>query len=139
MSNTKKTAMAEDGEIERLVNAIKKACPEAATKATEIIAHRGFEEADYANYSWLEAFAATTDSSLKSKNENEARSHMRLMSLELSKGSDPVKRAIEVAYIENLMFKFSDAEKKWAWKSFPANIKMAYESIWGDPFSRKNK
>ena len=120
-------------EVNELIQKFKQSFPAASQKATKIFVGLGFEDVNEFPYLWLEALADVTNSLFKS-NAKEAEAHLKFMSTELNKGIENVTKAIDVAYVENLMLGFTNSEKKSAWEYFPSNIKQLYEAMWGRCF-----
>jgi hypothetical protein len=97
---------------------------------------RGWE-AQYC-FMWLETFADVTNGLLKGTCSNpthlrDAQAHLAYMERKIVDGTASARRTIDVSYVENLMFQFSDKEKRAAWKLFPSNIKALYTAMWGEP------
>jgi hypothetical protein len=127
--------MTNEEEAQQLVASLTKSFPVAAKATVALMKKRG-----YANlgFLWLEAFADVTNQLLKGsysdpKNGREAQAHLASMGCKFAEGSAHIKSIIDTYYVENLMFQFSDKEKRAAWTLFPPNIKALYSAMWGEP------
>jgi hypothetical protein len=113
-----------------LINGIRRSFPAAAVKTDATMLKRGID-AEF-QFLWFEVFADTTNNLLRDKDCDGAKAHLTYMSQKFGRGSDAVKKAVD-SYVENLLFQFSEGDKKAAWKLFPANLKALYVAMWGEP------
>jgi len=115
--------------VAKMKEAVAARFPEEA-KATD--AHMEFYDAD-AYETWLERFCDTTNAAMAERDEQRVDAHLSFMSLHLEQGDADVRRAIDVAYTENLMWNLDVCAKRWAWPRIPANLKQLYVQMWGEP------
>ena len=82
---------------------------------------------------WLERFVDTTNEAMAKRDEPVVQAHLSFVSQQLAATDEEGRRAIDVAYIENLMWNLDPEAKRWAWPRIPANLKQLYIDMWGDP------
>src|ERR1700744_5225545 len=82
---------------------------------------------------WLERFCDTTNAAMALRNEQRVHEHFSFISQQLQQADDDMRRALDVAYTENLMWNLDVDAKRWAWPRIPANLKALYVAMWGEP------
>lgn len=82
---------------------------------------------------WLERFCETTNAAMALRNEQRVMAHLSFMSQQLELADNAMRRALDVAYIENLMWNLDLDAKRWAWPRIPSNLKQVYLDMWGQP------
>jgi hypothetical protein len=88
---------------------------------------------DDAYETWLERFCDTTNEAIAHRDEQRVRAHLSFMSQQLEIADDDMRRALDVAYVENLMWNLDLEAKRWAWHRIPSNLKQLYRDMWGQP------
>lgn len=124
---------------QQVVRRIRRRFPEEARRTDEWHMERGWEEVelDDAPHLWIEAFADRTTEAARATNWSTVRDHTEFMAEEYRRGSDPVKKLIDVAYAENLMWDLEDSAKLVAWPYLSQVVRDLYERMWGNPCDRR--
>lgn len=82
---------------------------------------------------WLERFCDTTNAAMARRDEVRVDEHLSFVSQQLAKGDEEMRQALDVAYVENLMWNLDTDAKRWAWPRIPSNLKKLYIDMWGEP------
>ncbi|MBV8621437.1 MAG: hypothetical protein JOY84_21440 [Curvibacter sp.] len=82
---------------------------------------------------WLERFCDTTNAAMARRDEQRVIAHLSFMSQQLELADNAVRCALDVAYVENLMWNLDLDGKRWAWPRIPSNLKQLYLDMWGQP------
>ncbi len=88
---------------------------------------------DDAYETWLERFCDTTNDAMARRDEQRVKAHLSFISQQLEHADDDMRRALDVAYAENLMWNLDLDAKRWAWPRIPSNLKQLFVSMWGEP------
>ena len=96
---------------------------------------------DDAPYIWIEKFSQRTTDAVKGERDQKAERHLAFMSRMLDTADEETRRAIDVAYVESLLWDVKDGKRKAeGWKLIPPNLQELYISMWGTkPFMGKRK
>jgi hypothetical protein len=123
-----------------VVRRIRQRFPEEARRTDQWQTDRGWEEIelDEAPHLWLEAFADRTTEAARAANWTAVTDHTEFMAAEYRNGADPVKKLVDVAYAEHLMWNLEDSAKIVAWPYVAKEIRELYERMWGTPKKRKD-
>jgi hypothetical protein len=107
--------------------------PEEAKQTDQWHMDRGWEEVELeeAPHLWLEAFADRTTEAARASNWTAVAAHTEFMAAEYVTGADPVKKLVDVAYAENLMWNLEDSAKIVAWPYVAQVVQKLYERMWG--------
>jgi hypothetical protein len=118
-----------------IVRRLRQRFPEEARRTDEWQMGRGWEglELEEAPHIWVEAFADRTTEAARAANWSAVKDHTEFMAAEYRNGSDPVKKLIDVAYAENLMWNLEDSAKVVAWPYVDKAVQGLYERMWGIP------
>jgi hypothetical protein len=121
-----------------IVRRIRQRFPDEARQTDEWQMDRGWEELelDEAPHIWVEVFADRTTEAARAANWSAVRDHTEFMAAEYRNGSDPVKKLVDVAYAENLMWNLEDSVKVVAWPYVDKLVQDLYERMWGIPTDR---
>ena len=127
--------MIDDSEMERFIRQIRERFPDAADRADQVMESRGYDPDEIASmpYLWLEALADITNESARNKEQKNIVDLTRYMAETYETGSEAVRRAIDTAYVENLMYDLNNDEKAWVCPLFPPIVRELYSDIWGKP------
>jgi hypothetical protein len=60
------------------------------------------------------------------------------MAAEYRNGAEAVRKLVDVAYAENLMWNLDDSAKIAAWRYIAQLIQDLYERMWGSPGKRED-
>ena len=88
---------------------------------------------DDAYETWLERFCDTTNDAMARRDEQRVDAHLSFISHQLEHADDSMRRALDVAYAENLMWNLDLDGKRWAWPRIPSNLKALFVEMWGEP------
>jgi hypothetical protein len=123
-----------------VVARIRQRFPEEARRTDEWQIDRGWEEVELgeAPHLWVEAFADRTTEAARSGNWSAVKDHTEFMAAEYRNGPDSVKKLVDVAYAENLMWNLSDSIKALAWPHVDKVVQDLYERMWGAPKGRQH-
>lgn len=123
-----------------VVRRIRQRFPEEARRTDEWQMERGWErtELDEAPHLWVEVFADRTTDAARAGNWGAVRDHTEFMAAEYGGGTDPVRKLIDVAYAENLMWDLEGSAKILAWPYVAQAIQDLYECMWGSPEKRQD-
>lgn len=122
----------------QVVRRIRQRFPEEARRTDEWHMERGWDEPelDEAPHLWVEAFADRTTEAARVANWSVVNEHTQFMAAEYRDGSDAVKRLVDVAYAENLMWNLEDSAKFAAWPYVDKVVRDLYAEMWGTPGER---
>jgi hypothetical protein len=129
---------AENLAAQKVAESIRRAFPKEATIVDVIVQRDGFENA---HYIWVEQFSQLTTDAIRTGDYEKSKAHLILLSGVLSRGDDAIKRCIDVAYVEPLMWDIKDDKvKREGWKLIPENLRFLYVRMWGQrPFMKASK
>jgi hypothetical protein len=118
-----------------VVQRIRQRFPEDAKRTDEWHMARGWDERelDEAPHLWVEAFADRTTDAARATDWSLVKTHTQFMAAEYLNGSEPVKKLVDVAYAENLLWNLEDSAKLEAWPHVDNVVKELYERMWGTP------
>jgi hypothetical protein len=118
-----------------VVRRIRQRFPEEARRTDEWQTDRGWEELELeeAPHIWIEVFADRTTEAARAANWSAVKDHTEFMAAEYRSGSDSVKKLVDVAYAENLMWNLEDSAKVVAWPYVDKVVQDLYERMWGIP------
>ena len=122
-----------------VVRRIRQRFPDAAMRTDEWHMERGWErtELDEAPHLWVETFADRTTEAAREANWGAVVDHTEFMAAEYRSGPDEVKKLVDVAYAENLMWDLEDSVKVVAWPRVDAVVRDLYERMWGTPSKKR--
>jgi hypothetical protein len=123
-----------------VVRHIRQRFPDDAARTDEWHMDRGWEktELDEAPHLWVEAFADRTTEAARAANWSVVEDHTEFMAAAYRSGSDAVKKLVDVAYAENLMWDLEDSAKVAAWPYVDEVVRDLYDRMWVTP-SKKEK
>jgi hypothetical protein len=124
-----------------VVRRIRQRFPEEARRTDEWHMDRGWEglELDEAPHLWVEAFADRTTEAARAANWSAVKHHTEFMAAEYRNGSDFVKKLVDVAYAENLMWNLEDSAKVVVWPYVDKVVQDLYEHMWGTPSDKADE
>ena len=125
--------METDRDVANLVEAIRKALPEAAKWTDGKMMALGFALNDNLYHLWIEALADVTNDAIRERREDILKEQTSFMAQQYQMGSEEVKKCIDVSYVENLMWELEARDKAWAWPLFPDDVRKLYVAMWGEP------
>lgn len=79
---------------------------------------------------WIERFCDTTNEAMANRDEQVVQAHLSFVSRQLAETDLEGRRAIDVAYAENLMWNLDPEAKNWAWPRIPVNLQQLYADRW---------
>ena len=120
-------------ETRESVARIKKAVADRFPSEAEVVDGQMEYFDDDAYETWIERFVDTTNEAMAKRDEPVVQAHLSFMSQQLAATDEEGRRAIDVAYTENLMWNLDPEAKRWAWPRIPANLKQLYIDMWGEP------
>ena len=132
--------MATYEEEKEVVRRIRRRFPEEARRTDQWQMDRGWEpcELDEVPHLWVEVFANRTTEAARAGDWSAVTEHTEFMATEYRNGADPVKKLVDVAYAENLMWDLEDAAKIVAWPHVATVIQDLNERMWGSPRKGEN-
>lgn len=84
-------------------------------------------EMEFSSYSWFESLANALNEKMKDKESaHDYASLLIAISQEYSKGQAEVRKAIDVAFVENLYWQVPESEARPFWDIMPGNLKELY-------------
>ena len=116
-------------DLDEFCERIKKQYPEISDKAdTEYDKYwNSIVKMEFSSYSWFESLANALNSEMKKKVSIEKyRSLLETVSKEYKVGVDEVKKAIDVAFVENLFWQVSASDASIYWEALPKNLQDLY-------------
>jgi hypothetical protein len=125
--------MDNNADIREFVAKIRRQLPSEAEKADALMRVRGFDIDEELDYLWIEALADVTNACIRRRNQQAMEHQFRFFSEQFDRGSEAVRKCIDVSYVENLMWELSSEDKKWAWLQLPENLQNLYIMMWGNP------
>ncbi|WP_425259160.1 DUF7674 family protein [Rubrivivax sp. RP6-9] len=132
------SANSEHAATVRIVEALRAAFPEQASRIDEALDREGYEDAPH---TWIERFSLSTTAAIKRGDSSTAVAHLSLVSRLLATGDESTSRCIDVAYVESLMWDIKDEKiQREGWKLVPQNLRRLYVGMWGEkPFMKARK
>lgn len=108
---------------------IKKQYPAISAQADKEYARRwgDFMDAEYYSYSWFEALANALNGEMnRGVPVEEYRSLLSTISDKFEKGDEDIKKAIDVAFVENLFWRVTGSKAANYWAALPENLRRLY-------------
>lgn len=119
-----------------LIDAIYDAFPEVAVDLDRTLKYWRYEPHERHKI-WpdlIERFSQLTTDAISRGEENIAIKYLSFIQQEYNSGGEEVKKAIDVYYVESLLWNIKDNKrKKWGWSLIPSELKTLYVKIWGEP------
>jgi len=112
-----------DKETLILVKELKAEFPEVVKKISRYLEETS---SGWSCYSWIEQFGNSTKELFQRRNYREAEKHLFFMEKVFLKGSERIQNIIEVAYIENILWKVSSEIRNEALKYVPYTLNIGY-------------
>lgn len=117
-----------------LVAELRARFPADAAVTDAWLRERGWEPADDdIPFIWVEAFADRTTDAIKRRDADTVRAHTHFIADAYRVEPDALRAIVDVSYAENLMWNASAADKQWAWKFIPDEVRQFFMAMWGDP------
>jgi hypothetical protein len=116
-------------DLDEFCESIKKKYPEISSKAdTEYDKYwNSIVKTDFSSYSWFESLANALNSEMKKKVSIEKyKVLLETIGKEYRVGVDEVKKAIDVAFVENLFWQVSASDASIYWEALPKNLQALY-------------
>ena len=86
----------------------------------------------------IERFSQLTTDAISRGDEKTAREYLDFMEKQYCSGGENCKKAIDVYYVEPLLWDIKDLnKKKRGWALMPDSLKTLYASMWGKPDFKK--
>jgi len=123
-------------EIE-LLNAIYDTFPEVAKDLDHTLKTYWEYEPHERNEMWtglIERFSQLTTDAISRGDEIKAKKYLSFMEGQYLSGGVNSKKAIDVCYVESLLWNIKDTRtKKWGWSLIPKSLQELYIELWGVP------
>lgn len=86
-----------------------------------------FTDAEYYSYSWFEALANALNREMnREASEAEYRDLLLMISASFESGDEGIRKAIDVAFVENLFWQVPGGKSASFWAALPDNLKRLY-------------
>ncbi|WP_154668056.1 DUF7674 family protein [Pseudoduganella violaceinigra] len=105
--------------------------PGEADRTDAWLRERGWDDLNEVPYVWIEAFADRTSDAVRLADWNMVIEHTKFLAAEYRKGSDAVRKLVDVAYAENLMWNLGAEDKTAGWPNIAKEVRALYEKTWG--------
>ena len=124
-----------------LLDAIYNRFPEAAKDLDKTLRERWACDPEERNEMWtglIERFSQLTTEAISRGDEKTAREYLDFMEKQYFSGGENCKKAIDVYYVESLLWDIKDLKKKqWGWALIPNSLQELYIAMWGKPGFKK--
>ena len=132
-----KNDMHKDLEEIELLDSIYETFPEVAKDLDYTLKYYWEYEPHERNEMWtglIERFSQLTTDAIEKKDEKTAKKYLSFMESKYMSGGDNCKNAIDVYYVESLLWSIKDLKiKKWGWSLIPNVLQKLYTAMWGEP------
>lgn len=129
--------MRKDRDEIELLNAIYDEFPEVAKDLDYTLKYNWEYEPHERNEMWtglIERFSQLTTDAISRVDENTAKQYLSFMEGHYLRGSENVKKAINICFVESLLWDIKDEKtKKWGWSLIPKPLQQLYIGLWGEP------
>lgn len=105
--------------------------PDEAAQTDSRFAERG--SIAQSDYDWIEAFACRVADAVRERRSANVEALTEFFAKQYRDGPVAVKRIVDVAIAENILFGLDDQAKTWAWPHIAAEIRHLYAAMWGAP------
>ena len=129
--------MREDHEEIELLNTIYDEFPEVAKDLDHTLKHNWEYEPHERNEMWtglIERFSQLTTDAISIGDEETAKKYLSFMEKQYLTGGENLKKAVDVYYVESLLWDIKDLKvKEWGWSIMPDVLQELYINLWGKP------
>jgi hypothetical protein len=129
--------MHKNGKETTLLDAIYDEFPEVAEDLDRTLKYNWEYEPHERNKMWtglIERFSQLTTDAISRGDEATAKRYLRFMEKQYSAGGEDIKKAVDVYYVESLLWDIKDNKKKeWGWSLIPGKLQRLYINLWGEP------
>jgi hypothetical protein len=125
----------------QLLNAIYSEFPEVADELDKTLKHNWDHEPHERNEMWallIERFSQLTTDAISRGDEEKAKIYLHFMEKKFLSGGKDCRKAIDVCYVETLLWDIKDLKKKKrGWSLIPKTLQELYIAMWGNPNFKK--
>jgi len=133
--------MRKDHEEIELLDAIYDEFPEVAKDLDYTLKYNWEYEPHERNEMWtslIERYSQLTTDAISRGDEKTAKKYLSFMEDQYLKGGENLKKAVDVYYVESLLWDIKDVKrKKWGWSLIPNALQELYIALWGEPKFKK--
>lgn len=125
--------MDDEQAVRELAGKLRDRFPEDAARTDIWFTGRGPIDRAQSDYDWIEAFAGRVADAVRERSGAHVEELTEFFAKQYRDGAVAVRRIVDVALAENMLFGLDDQAKIWAWPHIAIEIRHLYSAMWGVP------